>query len=113
MAEENPTDSTQEQKPDAKPSPRQGARRPRPSPEGLEIVHPEGDEPETDSTSSNSEKVEEPHGAREKVTATHRAGPTPVEVKETKRTPPTVDEQSKTASLAERMRFSRRIKPRR
>jgi hypothetical protein len=108
MADENPTDSTQDNKPGAKPSPKPGPRRTRPSPEEPEALHPEGDEPQADST--GSEQVEESNGPRERVTATHKADPIPAEAKKSK---PTASEKPKAVSLAERMRFSRRIKPRR
>lgn len=111
MAGENPTEPTQDHKPETKANPKSGPRRPRSSPEGPEAAHAEGDEPETESAGTTSEKkVEESHGTHETMTATHKPGPIPVE---TKRTPPVAGEQPKAVPLAERMRFSRRIKPRR
>lgn len=108
MPGENPTEGTQDHKPETKANPRSGARKPRSSSDDSDNLHTEGDEPETDST--GSEKADESVGTREKVAATHRAGQTPVE---TKKTTSAAAGQDKTLGLAGRLRFRRRIKPRR
>ncbi len=107
MPGDNPTEPTPDHKPETKATPRPGPRKPRSSADDQENLPVEGDEPETDSTGSEKD---EPSGARERAAAPHKAGQTSVE---TKKAASAAAESSKTLGLAGRVRFRRRIKPRR
>lgn len=103
------TDATHEHAPEGKGSPKPGSRRPKSSPEDPDTVPTaQGDEAETDSAATD--KAEPSQTARERVTAPPRQDPAPAETKKPK---PMAADKPKAVSLAERMRFSRKIKPRR
>jgi len=94
-----------DRKTDTKASSRIVARRPRSSSDESDNPHTEGDEQETD-----LENADESSGERERVTAAHKPGPASAE---TKKVPPAAGEQTKSLSTGDRLRFRRRIKPRR
>jgi hypothetical protein len=103
------TDSTQDHKLEGKGNPKPVPRKSKPSSDDPDTFQgTQSDETETDSAASD--KPEEFDGTPGSLAATHRSDPVPAETKKAK---PPAGKNPKAPSLADRMRFSRRIKPRR